>query len=156
MIIVLRDGIKRSEGNAPTMRLNKSHQPSSNTFFESRRAQCQQRVNQPNGSFLSAHPVGPGVRRIGPPPVLHPVLHRMEIPCVSAYSPGAGKNQRPTKPRYLPHDFDISHFGVEVCNLTPMHSGLRVSLILEWVQEPIRRVSDVMGVHRKVVRPSFE
>jgi hypothetical protein len=37
-----------------------------------------------------------------------------------------------------------------------MQCRLRVLLILKWVQEPIRGISDVMGMQRKVVRPPFE
>ena len=138
------------------MRLDENRQAGSHILIQPDQAQRQQRVNQPDGRFLSAHPIGAGVRRIAPPPVLHPEPHCRKIARVPAYSPGAGKDQRPTETGHLPDNFDVSRLSVKVCNFAPMQRGVRVSLILKWVQEPIRRVSDVIGVYRKVVRPSLE
>src|SRR6266478_4309309 len=69
VIVVLRNGVIRSEVNAPAMRLHERNQFGYNILFQTCQAQCQQRANQPDGSFLTAHPVGAGVRRIASPPV---------------------------------------------------------------------------------------
>src|SRR6202521_4236464 len=79
VIVVLRDGVKRGQVNAPAMGLDESYQPGSNILFEPCQAQCQQRVNQADGSFLSAHPVRASIGRIAQTPVLHPALDRREI-----------------------------------------------------------------------------
>src|SRR6266851_2909825 len=102
VIVVLCDGVKRGEVNSSAMGLNENRQPSSKALFKSRHAQCQQRVDQPDGRFLSAHPVGAGVRRIALPPVLHPELQGREITCVPAYPPGPSKDRRPTESGHFP------------------------------------------------------
>src|ERR1700730_17759437 len=151
VVVVLRNGVKRSEVNTSAMRLHESHQPGYNIPFQTCQAQCQQRVNQPDGDFLSAHPVRAGVGGIAQPPVLHPELQCREITCIPAYPPSAGKDRCPNESGHFPDDFDVPRIGAKLRNFAPMQRGMWVSLVLEWVQEPIRRISDALAMYGKEI-----
>ncbi len=79
-----------------------------------------QQIENPDRGFLAAFPVGAGVDRVFPAPVGKPLVYGIQINSIAADGTGPGQGDHPFESGGLPDIFDITDFGVKICQFGPV------------------------------------